>query len=221
MLFQNWARLKAQIYDDAWRKLRKSREGHRPLSDPFLWHDFYRVFTEELPLGGPLVESHLRIIGPIAGQIARHRFPQTFGAVPNPYARDGHADIVHELIGLGNLGLLAAPHHFKPALGAFNTIANYWIRKFIREGDYAHGIFGIEGLVQPTYLPKRRVATFTVGLTVTKSVSRSDYDEGDDEIDFLDSEGRTSRKYLQRHVGNGGARFPWRDEGSDANPRLK
>ncbi len=159
-------------------------------------------------------------MGPIAGKIAHRRFPQTFGAVPNPYARDGHADIVHELIGLGNLGLLATPEHFKPELGAFNTIANYWIRKFIREGDYAHDIFGIEGLVSPTYLPKRQVATFTVGLTATKSVSGGD-DGDDDEFDFLDSEGRTSRKYLQRHIGEGGARFLWRDEGTYANPRLK
>ena len=29
------------------------------------------------------------------------------------------------------------------------------------------------------------------------------------------------RKYLQRHIGEGGARFLWRDEGTYAQPRLK
>ena len=220
MLLQDWTRLKARLYDAAWRAVRKCRQGHRPLSDPFLWHDFYRIYTEVLPLGGPLVESHLRIVGPIAGQIARRRFPMPF-ANAGKDAWDGQADIIHELIGLGNLGLLAAVEHCKLERGAFSTIANFWIRKFIREGDYPHDIFGIEGLVSPTYLPKRHVATFTVGLTGTKSVNQSDDDGGDYEIDLLDSEGRASRKYLQRHIGEGGARFLWRDEGTYASPRLK
>jgi Sigma-70, region 4 len=134
-------------------------------------------------------------------------------------ALDGQLDIIHEVMGLGNLGLLAAVEHWNPELGKFSTIANFWIRKFIREGT--KDIFGIEGLVSPLYLPKRHMALFTVGLTGTKSVHRSDDDGGDYEIDLLDSEGRTSRKYLQRHIGEGGARFLWCDEGTHACPRIK
>ena len=116
-----------------------------------------------------LIECHLRIVGPIAGQIARKRFPATFGAVRNPHARDGHDDLVHELIATGNLGLFEAVDHFKPEAGRFSTIANFWIRKFIYEGDRAHDIFGREGLVTSCHLPKRHLATFPVGLTGTKS----------------------------------------------------
>ena len=209
------------LYDAAWRKARSLLPGHRPLSDPFLWHLVYRLYVEHLPklCRDDLIESHLRIVGPIAGQIARRRFPATFGMVDNPHAKDGHEDLIHELIATGNLGLFEAVEHFDPGLGAFSTIANFWIRKFIHEGDRAHGIFGREGLVTPCRLPRRHVATFPVGLTVSSSENRPD--DGSDEFDLLDSDGRTSRKYLQRHIGNGGARFLWRDEGSHAVPRLK
>ena len=123
----------------------------------------------------------------------------------------------------GNLGLFEAVDHFKPEAGRFSTIANFWIRKFIYEGDRAHNIFGREGLVTSCHLPKRHLATFPVGLAGTKSVNHEDANlrEDSDEFDFLDNDGRTSRKYLQRHIGDGGARFLWRDEGTHAVPRLK
>ena len=62
-----------------------------------------------------------------------------------------------------------------------------------------------------------------LGLTGTKSTRRKDAspDDDSDEFDLLDSDGRTSRKYLQRHIGEGGARFLWRDEGTYAVPRIK
>ena len=238
-----------RLYDWAWRKIRASRPRHRVLSNSFLWHDFYRLYTDDLsdlwievsrrraqePHPYDPVEAHLAIVGSIAGQVAHRRFPMPF-ANAGTAAWDGQLDIIHELIGLGTLGLLATVGHWK--FGAFSTVANPWIRKFIREGSYRQlagwqrdpligetvppwGIFGIEGLVSPLYLPKRHMAVFTVGLTGTKNVNQSDDDGGDYEIDFLDSEGRTSRKYLQRKVGNGGARFLWRDEGTYANPRFK
>jgi RNA polymerase sigma factor (sigma-70 family) len=234
-----------ELYDAVWRVVRQGIRGYRPLSHEFLWHQVYRLYVEELPkpvaafqaaIGrcgcefcrNVLIECHLRIVGPIAGQIARRRFPSTFGSVPNSHARDGHADLVHELIATGNLGLFEAVDHFKPEAGRLSTIANFWIRKRIYEGDRARGIFGREGLVTPCYLPKRHLATFSVGLTGTKSANcpdanpDDDDDDDDDEFDLLDSDGRTSRKYLQRcPVGNGGARFLWRDEGTYAVPRLK
>ena len=216
MLLRDLARLKACIYDAAWQRLRKSRPGHKALSDNFLWHDFYEQYVNALPLGGPLVEAHLRIVLKIAGQIAHRRFPTKFGA--NQAARDGQNDIIHELAATGVLGLIEAVEHWDPEKGAFSTIANYWIRKRIREG-YGRGIFGIGGFVQPLYRPKRHVPTFAVGLVITKSVNKDQEDEH--EIDFLDADGRTSREYLQRHVGEGGARFLWRDEGAYATPRLK
>ena len=169
--------LSPALYDALWGRLRELKPGHRPLSDPFLWHTIYRSYVEGLPelsrtretdlgegwhLGSEvcrniLIECHLRIVGPIAGQIARKRFPATFGAVPNPHAKDGHADLIHELIATGNLGLFEAANHFKPEAGRFSTIANFWIRKFIREGAPTHDIFGREGLVTPCRLPKRHL----------------------------------------------------------------
>ena len=230
--------LSPALYDALWRRIRELKPGHRALSDPFLWHPIYRSYVEGLPKldavteadpgsGGAefhrniLIESCLRIVGPIAGQIAKRRFPATFG--PNPHASDGHADLVHELIATGNLGLFEAANHFKPDAGRFSTIANFWIRKFINAGDRAHDIFGREGLVTPVKLPKQHLATFPVGLTGTKSSNRPDAnpDSDSDEFDLLDSDGRTSRKYLQRHIGEWGARFLWRDEGSRADPRIK
>jgi hypothetical protein len=195
-------------YDLAWRTIRASRKGHRPLSDPYLWHDVYRRYNEAVcRVHHEIVQAHLGIVEAIAQKATCQRFPMPFTNLGKKNALDGQLDIIHEVMGLGNLGLLAAVEHWNPELGKFSTIANFWIRKFIREGT--KDIFGIEGLVSPLYLPKRHMALFTVGLTGTKSVHRSDDDGGDYEIDLLDSEGRTSRKYLQRHIGEGGARFLW------------
>ena len=88
------------------------------ISDPFLWHDFYRQYVNDLPLSGPLVETHLRIVLEIAGPMAHRRFPMKYST--KKAAWDGQHDIIHELTALGNLGLIGAVELFDPELGAFS-----------------------------------------------------------------------------------------------------
>ena len=132
-----------------------SSRDTEPYLNQFFFGNDHRAYVESVACNGKLyaavqgelcrdalIEFHLGIVGPIAGQIAWKRYPaKPFG--------DGHDDLVQELTALGNLGLFEAVDHFKPEAGRFSTIANFWIWKFIREGDRAHSIFGREGLVTP------------------------------------------------------------------------
>ena len=71
------------FYDDAWLKVRANRKK-LPLEDELLWHKVYEEYINSLPpvgLGtsrGELKGRHLRIVGPIAGQIAWRRTSHSF-----------------------------------------------------------------------------------------------------------------------------------------------
>jgi len=69
-----------KLYDAAWRRLRAKGKHH-----DLLWHNVYDEYINSLPLAelgasrDELIEKHLRIVGPIAGQIAWRRSPHSFG----------------------------------------------------------------------------------------------------------------------------------------------
>jgi RNA polymerase sigma factor (sigma-70 family) len=67
-----------------------------------------------------LIESHLRIVEPIARQMLNKRF-----------FRAGRDDLVTDFVAAGNLGLVEAAYTFDPQIARFSTHANFWIRKRI------------------------------------------------------------------------------------------
>jgi hypothetical protein len=118
------------LYDAAWKWVRAGRH-HLPLEDELLWHCVYERYIETLPKVEPdagktaLIEAHLRILGPIAAQIARKRCPKSFGIWSK-------GELARELAAFGVFGLFIAADRYDPNEGAFSTYANPWIKKFIR-----------------------------------------------------------------------------------------
>jgi DNA-directed RNA polymerase, sigma subunit (sigma70/sigma32) len=117
-----------KLYDAAWRKVRAKRN---------LWHKVYDEYINSLPPGagrGELIEKHLRIVGPIAGQIAWRRTPHSFGIWAKECQPNlSHVGLVHELTAMGNLVLFIAADRYDPESGwAFSTYANFWIKKLVR-----------------------------------------------------------------------------------------
>lgn len=127
-----------KLYVDAWRRVRAEHK-QRPLADDLLWHKVYDEYINSLPLAelgasrDELIEKHLRIVGPIAGQIAWRRTPHSFGIWAKECQPNlSHVGLVHELTAMGNLVLFIAADRYNPETGAFSTYANYWIKKFVR-----------------------------------------------------------------------------------------
>jgi hypothetical protein len=137
-----------RLHRAAWAKARAKRK-YRPLEDELLWHQVYEQYINSLPpveLGArrdELIERHLHILGPIAGQIAWKRCPKSCGVWSKEAAPHlSHVGLVYELAAFGVFGLLIAADRYKPDSGwAFSTYANYWIKKFIRL--YLDEIIGI------------------------------------------------------------------------------
>ena len=126
------------MYVEAWETVLAKRK-HRLLANELLWHKVYEEYINSLTDAEPratkaeLIESHLHILGPIAGQIAWKRCPKSFGI----WAKEcqpslSHIGLVHELAAFGVLGLIVAADRYKPRSGnAFITYANFWVKKFI------------------------------------------------------------------------------------------
>jgi hypothetical protein len=112
-----------KLYDAAWSSVR-SKGKHNDL----LWHKVYDEYVNSLPLAklgagrDELIEKHLRIVGPIAGQIAWKRTAHSFGIWSKECQPNlSHVGLVHELTAMGNLGLFIAADRYDPTKGAFST----------------------------------------------------------------------------------------------------
>jgi hypothetical protein len=216
-----------RLYDAAWtRTLKKHPRPRNPElpQDPFLWHWFYREFTESLPYltqeqeteliqqwqrekrkrdknyapRNLLVLSLARNVGKIAGQMVTRRFPMPNG--------DGWHEAVHEMIACGNLGLIDAPSKITLSRGhRLSTVTNQWVRKYIHDG--------LASLTSAVDYPerKRKLAKFDEGIVTTAP--------GEDrEFEAFDSFGNPTNPelklgYLQRQVGK--RLYPWHDWGAD------
>jgi Sigma-70 region 2 len=232
------------FYDDAWRRVRANLKC-LPLEDELLWHKVFEEYVNSLPpveLGASrdeLIERHLRIVGPIAGQIAWKRTPHSFGiwAKESPILR--HVGLVHELTAIGNLALFIAADRYDPKSGkAFSTYANFWIKKFVRlyleelisivprTGDKDGGprvsvMDRVDAALEGRRLYRGKasggMAMFDCSLALFGPKN-----EGDKEIEVIGTGGITDPTrldYLQRHVGQ--TIYPWRDMGSRSVPRFE
>jgi hypothetical protein len=232
-----------KLYVAAWERVRTERD-YRSLTDELLWHKVYEEYISSLPPVEPgatrdeLIERHLRILGPIAGQIAWKRCPKSFGIwVKECQANLSHVGLVHELAAFGVFGLVIAADRYAPNSGrAFSTYANFWIKKFIRL--YLEEIVGIvprsghmgddeprrsvvdlvdaalEGHRLYRGKAARGMAMFDSGLTIPGPIP------ADKEIEVVGSDGPTDPTrldYLQRHVGKN--LYPWIDMGTYSVPR--
>jgi hypothetical protein len=186
-----------------------------------------------------LIEAFYGIVRPIAGQIATKRFPP--GLWPSQKierniaknAYDGQRDRIHELASVGIFGLFVAADRFKAQSGCkFSTYADEWVRKYIllyceeivsvvpRTGDKGDiGRVSVMDRIDAALVGERLtrgnaaggMAVFDAGLQIN-GIETEDGTKLPD-FDYLSTEGPT-REYLQRRVGNGGARFPWQDVGA-------
>jgi hypothetical protein len=220
------------LYDAAWNNVR-AKGKHNDL----LWHKVYDEYINSLPLAklgarDELIEKHLRIVGPIAGQIAWRRAPHSFGIWSKEYSPNlSHVGLVHELTAMGNLGLFIAADRYDPTKGAFSTYANPWIKKFIR--------LYLEELVSvgPRNDPNRRVMDIFDAAIEQRRLYRGKAAGGpaifdgsitipgrkpkDKEIETVGSDGPTINPgldYLQRRVSF--RLYPWTDLGAHFTPRF-
>ena len=229
------------FYDEAWRKVRANRK-YLPLDDELLWHKVYEEYINSLPpaeLGASrdeLIERHLRIVGPIAGQIAWKRRPKSFGIWSKEAADHlSHVALVHELAAFGVFGLFIAAARYDRKKGAFSTYANRWIKKFIRlyleeiiaivprtglKGDSRVSVMDrVDAALDGRRLYRGKaaggMAIFDQSLTIPGPES------DDKEIETVGTDGPTlnpGMDYLQRRVSF--SQFPWVDMGSRSVPRF-
>ena len=242
-------------YVAAWGIVRAKRH-YRSLTDEHLWHKVYETYIDLLPpaeLGASrdeLIERHLRILRPIAGQIVWKRFPiksderlnRAVLMVPKTW-REGHegacpAALVHELAAFGVFGLFIAADRYKPASGwAFSTYANYWIKKFVRLYlDELVGIVPRTGEVSDG--PRRSVMDLVDAALAHRRVYRGKaaggmprfdcgltipgLNPGDEEIEIVGSDGPTdqTRPDYLQRCPVGMWLYPWLDMGAHFTPRL-
>jgi hypothetical protein len=229
------------FYGDAWRRVRANRKC-RPLGDELLWHKVYKEYINSLPPVGPgatrdeLIERHLRIVGPIAGQIAWLQTPHSFGIWAKE-SHQSHVGLVHELTAIGNLALFIAADRYNPKSGkAFSTYANFWIKKFVRlyleeiisivprTGHKDGGRVSVLDRINAA-LDGRRLyrGTAAGGMAMfDQSITIPGPDPSDKEIETVGTDGPTLNPgfdYLQRRVSFN--RYPWWHVGSGFNPELE
>jgi hypothetical protein len=235
-----------KLYDDAWLKVRVNRH-HKPLQDELLWHKAYEQYIHSLPYAeglmrvfrGAVIERHLRILRPVAWNVALKRCPRSLGIWSKegigPPGKPG-ASLVHltyELAAFGVLGLIVAENRFQLSQGwAFSTYADHYVKKFIRL--YLDELVGIvprtghmgiaargknaEGEEWVVYKPRRSVMDLVdAALAGTRphrgkaAGGNSQFDSGTPDDDTSPVDPHLTLGYLQREVSF--RHYPWEDWG--------